>query len=293
MTRIMDYLRLVRTPNLLTSASDVIAGCAIALATTSIVNKEKIVFLVITSMLLYASGIVFNDIFDAEKDRLECPNRPIPSGSVSMKNAIILGSGLGVMALLFASQISLISLLISAGIITLCFTYNTYSKNHVWLRPINMGSCRALNLMLGMSLIGSSLWQYWYIAILPMLFIVNVTIASKNENEGANTKALDIAFALFVSVIMIMLFLAYRQANKNPLLFVSLLVFSIYNVLPYLKARHSPTPEKIKTLITQGILSIILLDVFICLLFGSLELAFVVFLLLPTTQTLGNYFKLT
>ena len=34
-------------------------------------------------MAIYAAGIVLNDVFDYEIDRVERPGRPLPSGRVS------------------------------------------------------------------------------------------------------------------------------------------------------------------------------------------------------------------
>jgi len=69
--------------------SDILAGAAIAgyffeLNTPSLLN---LIFLLLSTSCLYAGGIVFNDIFDLDIDRTERPERPIPRGQVSLKNA--------------------------------------------------------------------------------------------------------------------------------------------------------------------------------------------------------------
>ena len=46
------------------------------------------------SCLLYLSGMVLNDVFDAEVDAREQPERPIPSGRVSLQAATIVGWGM-------------------------------------------------------------------------------------------------------------------------------------------------------------------------------------------------------
>ena len=50
--------------------------------------------LLAASMVLYASGIMLNDVFDFEVDRLERPGRPLPSGRASRRTAAWVG-GLG------------------------------------------------------------------------------------------------------------------------------------------------------------------------------------------------------
>ena len=45
--------------------------------------------LLVTSASLYLSGMVWNDIFDRHVDANERPNRPIPSGRVPVRAAVM------------------------------------------------------------------------------------------------------------------------------------------------------------------------------------------------------------
>src|SRR6185312_166078 len=47
--------------------------------------------LVATTCLLYLSGMVLNDVFDAEVDAVERPERPISSGRISLRAATTVG----------------------------------------------------------------------------------------------------------------------------------------------------------------------------------------------------------
>ena len=87
------YLVLIRPANIVTAMSDILAGAAIAgyffeLNTPSLLN---LIFLLLSTSCLYAGGIVFNDIFDLAIDRTERPERPLPRGQVSLKNAQFFG----------------------------------------------------------------------------------------------------------------------------------------------------------------------------------------------------------
>src|SRR4051794_19149635 len=85
MTRIKPYLQLVRLPNLFTAAADSLAGWLIVRG--SLEEPRRWVPLVLASVAIYAAGIVLNDVFDFEIDRVERPNRPLPSGRVSRRFA--------------------------------------------------------------------------------------------------------------------------------------------------------------------------------------------------------------
>ena len=87
---------LIRPANIITAISDILAGSAIAgyfieFYTPSI---SKLILLLLSTSCLYAGGIVFNDIFDINIDRSERPERPLPKGQISLKNAQIFGISL-------------------------------------------------------------------------------------------------------------------------------------------------------------------------------------------------------
>ena len=69
------------------------------------------------SMAIYAAGIALNDVFDYEIDRVERPNRPLPSGRVSRRFASVLGWGLLILGILLAGASgSLASLAVGAAL---------------------------------------------------------------------------------------------------------------------------------------------------------------------------------
>ena len=83
--RLKAYLQLCRPANLPTAAADVLAGTAISglfavEGAFQMADIEVLPFLllVMASVFLYAGGVVLNDVFDIEIDRVERPERPIP-----------------------------------------------------------------------------------------------------------------------------------------------------------------------------------------------------------------------
>ncbi|MGB6671555.1 MAG: UbiA family prenyltransferase, partial [Candidatus Nitrosopolaris sp.] len=84
-----QYLLLVRAPNTFTAPSNILAGY-LAVILPSDANVSHLTILILSSILLYLSGIVFNDYFDFEEDRKERPFRPLPSGRVTKEKAFII-----------------------------------------------------------------------------------------------------------------------------------------------------------------------------------------------------------
>ncbi len=88
------YVQLLRLPNLFTAMADVAMGFLFVRASwawnPAPINLRPIgawvlALLALASALLYAAGVVLNDVFDLERDRRERPERPLPSGRVSLR----------------------------------------------------------------------------------------------------------------------------------------------------------------------------------------------------------------
>lgn len=61
-----------------------------------------------------------------------------------------------------------------------------------------MGLCRSLNLLLGMSLLIQ--FDYWLIALTPLVYIGAITMISQGEVHGNNKKYRLCGFAIFYSI---------------------------------------------------------------------------------------------
>ena len=135
------YLQLTRPANIITAIADIFAGVAIATFSFSMedINPSKVVFLCLSTIGLYGGGIVFNDIFDLELDKIERPERVIPSGKVSKNNAIIFGILLLLLGVIGAMANSSLSSLIALAVAACALIYDKYGKHHSFLGPINMG----------------------------------------------------------------------------------------------------------------------------------------------------------
>ncbi len=164
----MGLLRLMRPANIVTAIADILAGVIIsgyAISATSSLNSLLPVFLLIfTTIGLYGGGVVFNDVFDADIDKIERPERPIPSGTVSKRSATLLALFLFAMAIIAASFVDkegFVSLPVLFAIIIAiaAVVYDKWGKHHSLLGPINMGLCRGFNLLLGMSIVPASCYR--------------------------------------------------------------------------------------------------------------------------------------
>jgi 4-hydroxybenzoate polyprenyltransferase len=295
--RTKAFLQLMRPANIVTSVSDVLAGIAISgFFFTHSFNTNQILpvlLLCISTIGLYGGGVVFNDVFDAKLDSIERPDRPVPSGIVTIKEATTLGIILLLVGIVSAFAYNSFSGIIAFIIAIAAVVYDKWGKHHAILGPINMGLCRGLNLLLGISIVTTSLIQWWYIAFVPIIYIASITMISRGEVHGGNKNLLFVASILYVLVIGFIFYFAI--ANKVAIIFtvIFLLAFawSIFN--PLLKAIKQPIGKNIGKAVKAGVIGLILMNASWASAFNAVSFAIVITLLLPVSIALAKIFAVT
>ena len=288
------YLQLMRPANLVTAIADILAGLSLAkfIFSTNILSIQTIILLCIATVGLYGGGVVFNDVFDADLDAIERPERAIPSGKVSKKNATILVISLLVIGIFSASMVSFQSMIIAFCVAILALVYDKFGKHHAFLGPINMGLCRGGNLLLGMSVIVSSLQELWWIGIIPVLYIAAITMISRGEVHGGNQSILYFAGFLYIIVSISQLIMSYQFGNLFITLpFVFLHTFLIFK--PLIVAIQTPIGPNIGKAVKAGVLALIVMDAAWVSTSGNYPLAIGVLLLLPLSIRIAKMFAVT
>ena len=288
------YLQLMRPANLVTAIADIMAGLSIAkfVFSTDSLSLQTILLLSLSTVGLYGGGVVFNDVFDAELDAIERPERAIPSGKVSKQNATLLGSILLVLGIFCAFLVSFESMIIAIIIAILALVYDKTGKHHAFLGPINMGLCRGGNLLLGMSVIVSSLQDWWWIGIVPVLYIAAITMISRGEVHGGSKSILYFAGILYVIVSISQIALSYHFGNVLIALpFVILHIYLIFK--PLLVAIQNPIGPNIGKAVKAGVLALIVMDAAWVSVSGNFPVAIAVLLLLPLSIKIAKIFAVT
>jgi UbiA prenyltransferase family len=291
--KIIVYLRMMRPANIVTSVADILAGIAISgvLSSGTSIPWLSIVLLAASTACLYGGGIVFNDVFDADLDKIERPERAIPSGVISLQHATILGSILLLAGIALASLNSLTSGLLALLVAVFALLYNKIGKHHFFFGPLNMGLCRGFNLLLGISIVPEMLSNH-YLAIIPVIYIFSITMTSRGEVHGGRAKNLYLAAFLYATVICAIAYFAF--INERLLLSLLFLVpFIIMIFRPLLKAIKEPVGKNIGGAVKAGVISLILMDAAWAVTFDALFLAFIIAALLPLSLWLSKLFAVT
>jgi 4-hydroxybenzoate polyprenyltransferase len=289
------YLQLMRPANIVTAWADVLAGFAASGYAVSSFSFDLIplAWLLLATTGLYGGGIVFNDVFDAEIDARERPERPIPSGRASRMGASILGSLLLTAGIVAASQVSWLSATLAFSIAASAILYDAYTKHHPIIGPLNMGLCRGGNLLLGVSAVSPMVSNNWFLALIPIVYIAAVTTLSRGEVHGGKSSTGVITLMLMGSVIAGLLVLSLFK-NYHLLAVLPFIVLLAGRVLvPFVKAVGEPTPENIRMAVRAGVLSLIILDATVAAGFASLPYGLLVLSLLPISMVLSQIFAVT
>ena len=289
----MNFFRLMRPANIVTSVADVLAGIAISgYFLTFETDYFPVLMLCISTIGLYGGGIVFNDVFDADLDKIERPERAIPSGAVKLKEAIFLGAFLLLSGIVAAFTIAALSGIIAILIAFFALLYNKYSKHHSFLGPLNMGLCRGLNLLLGVSIIAVSLNEWYFLGIVPLIYIFSITMISQGEVHGLNRNKLYAGAFLYLLVISSMLYLSFNKGQVIIALFF-IIPFAWMIFRPLFIAIKEPLGKNIGKAVKAGVISLILMDAAWAAVFGSPVAAICIALLLPLSLWLAKRFAVT
>jgi 4-hydroxybenzoate polyprenyltransferase len=145
------------------------------------------------------SGIILNDYFDIEVDRRERPNRPLASGRIEKRIALVIAVSSIIIANIVALVVGFTTLAVSASLTCAIIAYNYRLKRHAIGNPLTMGLARFLNVVLGGSpALGLVITVHQDYALLVFigccLFLYTAAISILSRKEIANTK---ISFAYF------------------------------------------------------------------------------------------------
>ena len=186
-TKIAASLQLMRLPNVFTAIADILAGYFIVRGFE--LHLAELFGLILATSGIYSSGCVLNDYCDRFIDARERPERPLPSGKIKPVEALSLSVFLFAVGLLGASFAGINALAIAAAIICLVILYDTTSKDHIIIGPLNMGACRAGNLLLGMSP-ALSVSITLVFPLISLFYIFFVTVLSHFETGSEETPPL-------------------------------------------------------------------------------------------------------
>lgn len=287
--------QLLRPANIVTSLADVAAGLAVAgFYSSHDLPWWQAIALFVGTVGFYGGGVVLNDAFDARLDAVERPERPIPSGAVPRRDAYIIGFSMLAVGLVAAAAVSLTSFFTGAALTAMVVLYNAWAKRNM-AGPLVMGSCRALNLLLGMS-ISAVAWQHYpLLPLVHLIYIAMVTSISRFEVKGGRSPVFWLALLVFIMVpSLVALFTnAAPETAMNVGTPLMTTVFIVLLMQAMIAVFRDSSPQNVRHLVKTGVLCIILLDAIIASRFTGLGNVLSILVLYPISRFVAKFASVT
>ena len=204
-----QYLLLIRLPNTFTVPSNILTGY-FAIIAPAYAHSLQLFILILSSVLIYIAGTVFNDYFDVGIDLKERPYRPLPAGTITKQKAFVIAMLSLVSANILAFAVNWSSFVISAILSATVISYDYRLKNTA-IGPITMGSARFLNVFLGASpalfvLLADNNNNFFvrmiFASLSIFLYVLAISLLSRKEINGMQTRRTIISSFFIVFVVV-------------------------------------------------------------------------------------------
>jgi 4-hydroxybenzoate polyprenyltransferase len=264
------YFELLRLPAVFTAIADVMMGY---LVTQGNFQPPWAVALLITaSSLIYLAGMVLNDVHDVDVDAVERPQRPIPSGRVSLASAQRLGWGMLASGVIVAWLVGYLAGNFRPGVVATLLAaaaalYDVVLKRTA-VAPLVMGSCRFLNVLLGMSLAETTdtmlprAWTVaeWTVAAGIGIYIAGLTIFARSEARETPRWRLMVGILVMAAGIATLAFGALRVGNESHYRWIVWLLIGAYVLIRHSMALFAPVPRMVQLSVRHALRMLIFLD---------------------------------
>ena len=231
---------------------------------------DKIALAALATLLAAASANAWNDYRDIDIDRINQPQRPLPSGMVSLRAALIFSIVLATLSIVLAALISPIALAIAIGSIILLYVYSVWLKSTVLLGNATVALISALSPIFGGVAAGNAGPSLWLGAIVFVGIFAREVLKTLADYEGDNAhnvrtistavgpRAARTVFFFLLGMTAIVMMAPYLAGYYQPVYawIVALGVFpvAIYVIIRVTRERSGPQLERLSQLLKYDFL---------------------------------------
>jgi 4-hydroxybenzoate polyprenyltransferase len=181
--KLRDYAELTRVSNLPTVLPNVLVGAAIGAEGGSL-SWVRVVPCALAVSFFYLAGMALNDAADVEVDRVERPERPIPSGRIALTAARRMVAVAFLLGLALLAPLGVVAFGLGVVLVVVIVAYDLLHRRHAWT-VLLMGAARGMIYPLAAAAVawpfhvGKALW----FAITVLIYTTAFTIVARAENR--------------------------------------------------------------------------------------------------------------
>jgi geranylgeranylglycerol-phosphate geranylgeranyltransferase len=242
MNKVTAYIKIVRPLNFLITFFTVIVAAAICY--NGVYPFDKVLLAAISASLTLSAGNIINDIYDMKGDLINHPFRPLPSGDISLKSAIVYYFILIIVSLYLSLLISNLNFAVNLIAVILLFLYS-YK-----LKKITFGGNIIVSLLTGLTFIyGGITVNNLELSFIPALFaflinLIREIVKDIEDTEGDiregiisltskyGIKTAKIIITVLSILLMISTFLPYIKGYYGNY-YIAVILFLVIPVLLY------------------------------------------------------------
>jgi len=244
-------------------------GLAVLVAETiglgTLPNPTQAIFGFLTAFLLLAGTMMFNDIQDVQVDRVNSPDRPIPSGKVTIRQAYGLSIVFSALALISSLVLGILTFLTALVALALMAYYNTRGKKTGLLGNVVVSFNVALPFFFG-GLAVNSLRPLLFIFFL-LAFLANtarevakgIVDVAGDSSKGIMTiavaqgpkRAAELAAAFFAVAVLLSFLVPVFDQRVSVLYYPIVVVADLGFLYSSYRLIHDPTATTVRKVKSQ------------------------------------------
>ena len=247
-----EYFRLGRPVNALAGVSAVFVSAYAA----GPLSWWPVIAAALAVLLITVSTNAWNDYLDIEIDRINKPGRPLPSGTISPKGALIFSIVGSALSLVMATFINLPAFLIVLGSNLLLYLYSWKLKCTVLLGNVTVATIIGLCFVFGGVAAGAVSPTLMLAATVFMAMIGREILKTMADYQGdfsqqchtistaLGKKTARLFMILFMVLTAVLMLATYFTDQYKPV-YLYLVVLCLFPVLTYISVQtKSDTPAK-------------------------------------------------
>jgi geranylgeranylglycerol-phosphate geranylgeranyltransferase len=204
----------------------------------------------IVTMLVSSSANAWNDYLDIEIDKINQPQRPLPSGMVSKRVVVGFAIVTAIVSVILAAYINLPSFVIAVVVNVLLFVYSWKLKSTVLLGNATVALISALSAIFGGVAAGNVKPTLWLAVIIYSAIMGREVLKTLADYEGDlrqkcrtvstvwGRRPARIVFYVLALITVGMMLLPYLFRVYQPI-YAYMVVFGVYPVILYILIKVS------------------------------------------------------